>query len=78
MNATDSVWEAITSAQNAHGDAAETFARGEAHKAAAKGDIERAATWQDAAEQLHTLHSINRQGPAATRVRPQSTASAPQ
>lgn len=62
MRAADTIWDVITFAQAAHGDAAETFARREALNAAAKGDAELAATWQSAAEQLHTLHTINRQG----------------
>lgn len=62
MRAADAIWDIITFAQAAHGDAAETFARREALNAEAKGDAELAATWQSAAEQLHTLHTINRHG----------------
>lgn len=68
MGVPDSIWNAIASAEDAHGDAAETFARGEAAKAAANGDAELAAAWQGAADQLHTLHSINKKWMGASRV----------
>jgi hypothetical protein len=68
MRVPDSIWIAIASAEDEHGDAAETFARGEAAKAAANGDAELEAAWQGAADQLHTLHSINQEWTGASRV----------
>lgn len=61
MTRTDAIWTTVMAAEDKHGEAAEAFARDEAAKATEAGDTERAAHWADAADELHTLHTINRQ-----------------
>lgn len=57
---TDRVWTDVIAAEDEHGEGAEDFARREAAKAAASGDAEREQNWQTVADELHTLHAINR------------------
>lgn len=59
MTKADPIWNAVLAAEDAHGDAAEVYARGEAAKATMRGDIEGAAHWCGIAEELNTLHAIN-------------------
>lgn len=55
------IWNAVVAAEEAGGKDAESFAREEAKQAAASGDTETAATWNGVADELWSLHSINRQ-----------------
>lgn len=61
MTRTDAIWAAVIAAEDEYGEAAEAFARSEAAKATEAGDDERAAHWAEAAGELHTLHTINRE-----------------
>jgi hypothetical protein len=64
----DNIWAAMIAAEDAHGEAAESFARGEAKRAEAAGNSQEAAEWNLVADELHILHLINRQW-----ARPRST-----
>lgn len=57
----DSVWAAVTAVEDEYGETAEAEARRQAEICAAAGDAVQAAIWEAAANNLHTLHTINRQ-----------------
>lgn len=57
----DPVWNAVIAAEDEHGEGAEAHARREAERLAATGDEVQAAIWRAAADDLHILHTINRQ-----------------
>lgn len=68
----EKVWAAMLAAEDAHGEAAERHARSEAALARTAGDDDLARIWDDAASELHTLHTINR-----TWARPKTPPPAP-
>lgn len=55
----DPVWTAVIAAEDAHGEDSENHARCEAGKACRTGHMRDAAIWDAAADDLHSLHSIN-------------------
>ena len=57
---TDRVWTDVIAAEDEHGEGAEDFARREAAKAEASGGAGREQNWQTVADELNTLHAINR------------------
>jgi hypothetical protein len=56
----DPIWTAIIATEDAHGENAEDHARCEAGKACRTGRMREAAIWDTAADDLHSLHLINR------------------
>jgi hypothetical protein len=58
----DAIWAAVIAVEDAHGENAEDHARCEAGKACRAGHMREAAIWDAAAEDLHSLHLINRIG----------------
>lgn len=56
----NNVWSAVVDAEDVFGEGAEGHARTQAEIARAKGDMGIAEIWDEAADTLNALHSINR------------------
>lgn len=66
---TNDTWAALVEAEDSYGEGAEAYALAMAVAARSQGDPKQARIWAAAADELHILHSINKQW-AQPRDRP--------